>query len=189
MHSAAQVFSANLLAALSELEVQEVFLAPGSRSQSLAIAAQQLHDANRLVLRVRIDERSMAFTALGAAKASGRPVAIITTSGTAVANMLPAVLEASHSGVPLVLLTADRPAELRGVGANQTTNQVGIFGDAVRSCIDIEAPTDPVDTNFVKELAEKSHSDSSWSKPRISWTSAPKSLFWRTAICRRTKCK
>ena len=155
MHSAAQVFSANLLAALSELEVQEVFLSPGSRSQSLAIAAQQLHDANRLVLRVRIDERSMAFTALGAAKASGRPVAIITTSGTAVANLLPAVLEASHSGVPLILLTADRPAELRGVGANQTTNQVGIFGDAVRSCIDIEAPTDSVDTNSVKELAEK----------------------------------
>jgi 2-succinyl-5-enolpyruvyl-6-hydroxy-3-cyclohexene-1-carboxylate synthase len=97
----------------------------------------------------------MAFTALGAAKASGRPVAIITTSGTAVANLLPAVLEASHSGVPLILLTADRPAELRGVGANQTTNQVGIFGDSVRFCIDVEAPTDPVDANFVKELAEQ----------------------------------
>lgn len=155
MHSAAQVFSANLLAALSELDVEEVFLSPGSRSQSLAIAAQQLHDANRLVLRVRIDERSMAFAALGAAKASGRPVAIITTSGTAVGNLLPAVMEANHSGVPLILLTADRPAELRGVGANQTTNQVGIFGDSVRSCTDIQAPTDPVDTNFVKELAEK----------------------------------
>jgi 2-succinyl-5-enolpyruvyl-6-hydroxy-3-cyclohexene-1-carboxylate synthase len=154
MHSAAQVFSANLLAALSELEVEEVFLSPGSRSQSLSIAAQQLHDANRLILRVRVDERSMAFTALGAAKASGRPVAIITTSGTAVANLLPAVLEASHSGVPLILLTADRPAELRGVGANQTTNQVGIFGDSVRSCVDVEAPTDPVDTKSVKELAE-----------------------------------
>ena len=155
MPSAAQVFSANLLAALSELGVEEVFLAPGSRSQSLAIAAQQLHDANRLVLRVRIDERSMAFTALGAAKASGRPVAIITTSGTAVANLLPAVLEASHSGVPIILLTADRPAELRGVGANQTTNQVGIFGEFVRSCTDVKAPSEPVDTNFVKELAEQ----------------------------------
>ena len=155
MHSPAQVFSANLLAALSELGVEQVFLAPGSRSQSLAIAAQQLHDANRLVLRVRIDERSMAFTALGAAKASGRPVAIITTSGTAVANLLPAVLEASHSGVPLILLTADRPIELRGVGANQTTNQVGIFGDSVRSCIDVEAPTDPVDLNHVRTLAEQ----------------------------------
>lgn len=155
MQSPAQTFSANLLAALTELEVVEVFLSPGSRSQSLAIAAQQLHDANRLTLRVRIDERSMAFTALGAAKASGRPVAIITTSGTAVANLLPAVLEANHSGVPLILLTADRPAELRGVGANQTTNQVGIFGDAVRSCTDVEAPTDPVNLNSVKELAER----------------------------------
>ncbi len=156
MHSPAQVFSANLLAALTELEVEEVFLSPGSRSQSLAIAAQQLHDANRLTLRVRIDERSMAFTALGAAKASGRPVAIITTSGTAVANLLPAVLEASHSGVPLILITADRPAELRGVGANQTTNQVGIFGDSVRTCMDIEAPTDPVDPSIAKNLAEQS---------------------------------
>jgi len=155
MHSPAQVFSANLLAALSELEVQEVFLSPGSRSQSLAIAAQQLHDANRLTLRVRVDERSMAFTALGAAKASSRAVAIITTSGTAVANLLPAVMEASHSGVPLILLTADRPAELRGVGANQTTQQVGIFGESVRSCIDIEAPTAPVDINSVKNLAEQ----------------------------------
>lgn len=155
MQSPAQIFSANLLAALTELEVVEVFLSPGSRSQSLAIAAQQLHDANRLTLRIRIDERSMAFTALGAARASGRPVAIITTSGTAVANLLPAVLEASHSGIPLILLTADRPAELRGVGANQTTNQVGIFGDAVRSCTDVAAPSDPVDVNLVKDLAER----------------------------------
>lgn len=155
MQSPAQIFSANLLAALTELEVVEVFLSPGSRSQSLAIAAQQLHDANRLTLRVRIDERSMAFTALGAAKASGRPVAIITTSGTAVANLLPAVLEANHSGVPLILLTADRPAELRGVGANQTTNQVGIFGDSVRACTDVEAPSNPVDLKSVKELAER----------------------------------
>ncbi|MSZ20169.1 MAG: 2-succinyl-5-enolpyruvyl-6-hydroxy-3-cyclohexene-1-carboxylate synthase, partial [Actinobacteria bacterium] len=116
------------MAALAELEVEEVFLSPGSRSQSLAIAAQQLHDANRLTLRVRLDERSMAFTAIGAAKASGGPVAIITTSGTAVANLLPAVLEAHHSGSPLIVLTADRPQELRGLGANQTTNQVGIFG-------------------------------------------------------------
>jgi 2-succinyl-5-enolpyruvyl-6-hydroxy-3-cyclohexene-1-carboxylate synthase len=140
MISPAQIFSSHLLAALSELEVEEVFLAPGSRSQSLAIAAQQLHDADRLTLRVRIDERSMAFTALGAAKATGRPVAVITTSGTAVANLHPAVLEAHHSGIPLILLTADRPSELRDTGANQTTNQVGIFADAVRLCVDVPAP-------------------------------------------------
>lgn len=150
-----QIFSAHLTAALSELEVEEVFLSPGSRSQSLAIAAQQLHDVDRMTLRIRIDERSMAFTALGAAKASGQPVAIITTSGTAVANLLPAVLEAHHSGVPLILLTADRPQELRGVGANQTTNQVGIFGDAVRFSEDIPAPEGEVDLNKVRELAEK----------------------------------
>lgn len=150
-----QVFSAHLMAALSELGVSQVFLAPGSRSQSLAIAAQQLHEAGAITLRVRIDERSMAFTALGAAKATGRPVAIITTSGTAVANLHPAVLEAHHSGVPLILLTADRPKELRGLGANQTTNQVGIFADAIRECIDSEAPSDEVDTDKVKALAER----------------------------------
>jgi 2-succinyl-5-enolpyruvyl-6-hydroxy-3-cyclohexene-1-carboxylate synthase len=143
------------MAALTELEVEQAFLSPGSRSQSLAIAAQQLHDVDRITLRVRIDERSMGFTALGAAKATGMPVAIITTSGTAVANLLPAVLEAHHSGVPLILLTADRPKELRGVGANQTTNQVGIFGDAVRFCEDIEAPSGDVDLDAVRALAER----------------------------------
>lgn len=143
------------MAALSELEVEEAYLSPGSRSQSLAIAAQQLHNVDRLTLRVRIDERSMGFTALGAARASGMPVAIITTSGTAVANLLPAVLEAHHSGVPLIVITADRPKELRGVGANQTTNQVGIFGEAVRFCEDIEAPVGDVDLDAVKALAER----------------------------------
>ena len=153
--AASQIFSAHLMAALTELEVEQAFLSPGSRSQSLAIAAQQLHDVDRLTLRVRIDERSMGFTALGAARATGMPVAIITTSGTAVANLLPAVLEAHHSGVPLILLTADRPKELRGVGANQTTNQVGIFGDAVRFCEDIEAPSGDVDLDAVRALAER----------------------------------
>jgi 2-succinyl-5-enolpyruvyl-6-hydroxy-3-cyclohexene-1-carboxylate synthase len=143
------------MAALSELEVEEAYLSPGSRSQSLAIAAQQLHNVDRLTLRVRIDERSMGFTALGAARASGTPVAIITTSGTAVANLLPAVLEAHHSGVPLIVITADRPKELRGVGANQTTNQVGIFGEAVRLCEDIDAPVGEVDVDAVRALAER----------------------------------
>ena len=155
MIAPSKVFASHLLAALAELEVEEVFLSPGSRSQALAIAAQQLHDVNRLTLRVRVDERSMAFTALGASKASGLPVAIITTSGTAVANLFPAVLEAHHSGVPLILLTADRPAELRGVGANQTTNQAGIFGEAVRFSQDVPAPEGDVDVSFVRELAER----------------------------------
>jgi 2-succinyl-5-enolpyruvyl-6-hydroxy-3-cyclohexene-1-carboxylate synthase len=155
MSNPAQVFSSHLLAALSELEMEEVFLSPGSRSQSLVIAAAQLHDAGRITARIRIDERSMAFTALGAARISGLPVGLITTSGTAVANLHPAVLEAHHSGVPLIVLTADRPQELRGLGANQTTNQVGIFGEAARLSLDIEAPVTPVDTKVVRELAEK----------------------------------
>jgi 2-succinyl-5-enolpyruvyl-6-hydroxy-3-cyclohexene-1-carboxylate synthase len=138
--SPAQNFAANLLAAFVKAGVKNVFLAPGARSQALAIAAGQLAAAKKINLHIRLDERSMAFTALGMALASSEPSLVITTSGTAVANLHPAVLEAHHSGVPLILLTADRPHELRGVGANQTTNQVGIFSDAVRECFDIAAP-------------------------------------------------
>lgn len=153
MTSPAQVYAANLLAALAEGGIRDFYLAPGARSQALAIAAGQLAGAGRIRLHVRLDERSMAFTALGTAMASENPVALITTSGTAVANLHPAVLEANHSGVPLILITADRPEELRGVGANQTTNQVGIFGDAVRSCFDVEAPTDETEPSAAHQLA------------------------------------
>lgn len=146
MSSPAQRVAAELLALLTASGVEHIFLAPGARSQSLAVAASQLADADRAQLHVRLDERSLGFTALGAALASGQPTALIVTSGTAVANLHPAVLEASHSGVPMILLTADRPHELRGVGANQTTNQIGLFGDAVRACFDIEAPTDALPT-------------------------------------------
>ncbi len=138
--SPAQIFAAHLVAALAKAGVKNFFLAPGARSQALAIAVGQLAEANKINLHVRLDERSMGFTALGAALMSGEPSVLITTSGTAVANLHPAVLEASHSGVPLILLTADRPHELRGVGANQTTNQIGIFADAVRECVDVPAP-------------------------------------------------
>jgi 2-succinyl-5-enolpyruvyl-6-hydroxy-3-cyclohexene-1-carboxylate synthase len=138
--SPAQIFAAHLLATFAKAGVSNFFLAPGARSQALAIAAGQLATAGKINLHVRLDERSLGFTALGAALASGEPSVIITTSGTAVANLHPAVLEANHSGVPLILLTADRPHELRGVGANQTTNQVGIFADAVRECFDVPAP-------------------------------------------------
>lgn len=138
--SPAQIFAAQLLATFAKAGVRNFFLAPGARSQALAIAAGQLADAGKIDLHVRLDERSMGFTALGSALISGEPSVLITTSGTAVANLHPAVLEASHSGVPLILLTADRPHELRGVGANQTTNQIDIFNDAVRECVDVRAP-------------------------------------------------
>lgn len=140
MSAPAQIFSAHLLATLVAGGVEHIYLAPGSRSQSLAIAADQLARAGKVQLHVRIDERSMAFSALGTALASGKPVAVITTSGTAVANLHPAALEAHHAGVPLLLLTADRPDELRGVGANQTTEQIGLFGPAVQHVFDVEAP-------------------------------------------------
>jgi 2-succinyl-5-enolpyruvyl-6-hydroxy-3-cyclohexene-1-carboxylate synthase len=137
-----QAFAAQFLATLVAGGASRIFIAPGARSQALAIAAGQLADAGKADLHVRLDERSLGFSALGAALASGEPSVVITTSGTAVANLHPAVLEAHHSGVPLILLTADRPHELRGVGANQTTNQVGIFNDALRLAFDIEAPTE-----------------------------------------------
>lgn len=140
MIAPAQAFAANLLATLVAGGVEHIYLAPGSRSQALAIAADQLTRAGKASLHVRIDERVLGFTALGTALASGNPVAVITTSGTAVANLHPAVLEAHHAGVPLILLTADRPEELRGVGANQTTDQIGLFGPAVQHVFDVAAP-------------------------------------------------
>ena len=117
----------------------------------MAIAAEQLAESGKANLTVRLDERSMAFTALGNSMASGRPVAVITTSGTAVANLHPAVLEASHAGVPLILLTADRPARLRGKGANQTTFQPGIFSPATVADYDLEAVDASVAAKFASQ--------------------------------------
>lgn len=120
--------------------VREVVLAPGSRSAPLALALHAADDAGRLRLHVRIDERGAGFLAVGLARTGGAPVAVLTTSGTAVANLHPAVLEAAHAGLPLVVLSADRPARLRGTRANQTTDQVGLFGSAVRLAADLPAP-------------------------------------------------
>lgn len=151
--SPAQVFAAHLMAQFAAWG-RPVWLAPGARSQSLAIASAQLAEAGELDLYIRLDERSLGFSALGASVYGG-PQVIITTSGTAVANLHPAVLEAHHSGLPLILLTADRPVELRGKGSNQTTNQVGIFADAV-TCIDVEAPVADEDlAQKAKDLVEQ----------------------------------
>ena len=117
---------------LTRCGLREVVIAPGSRSTPLAMAFDSLDRAGRVRLHVRIDERSASFTALGLAKASGRPVAVVCTSGTAAANLHPAVIEADESAVPLLLLTADRPPELRGTGASQTVDQVKLYGSAVR---------------------------------------------------------
>ncbi len=127
--------------------VREAVLSPGSRSAPLAFALHDADRAGRLRLHVRIDERSAGFLALGLAKASGRPVPVVTTSGTATANLHPAVLEAAHAGVPLLLLTADRPPELRGSGANQTVDQLALYGSAVRLFVELGTPTERAGDN------------------------------------------
>ena len=118
----------HLLRCLVAGGVRELVLAPGSRSAPLAIAAYAADVAGALRLHVRVDERPAGFLALGLAMGSREPVAVVTTSGTAVANLLPAVMEACHSGRHVVVVSADRPAALRGTGANQTTWQAGLFG-------------------------------------------------------------
>ncbi|OMH29288.1 2-succinyl-5-enolpyruvyl-6-hydroxy-3-cyclohexene-1-carboxylic-acid synthase [Tersicoccus phoenicis] len=127
--------------------VRDVVVCPGSRSAPLAYALAEVAvppDAvdvppGRVRLHVRIDERAAGFTALGLARGSGLPAAVVTTSGTAVGNLMPAVMEANHSAVPLLVLSADRPEELRGTGANQTTRQFGLFGVHVRAALDVPA--------------------------------------------------
>ena len=122
--------------------VREAVLAPGSRSAPLAFALHDADAAGRLRLHVRIDERTAAFLALGLAKASGRAVPVVTTSGTATANLHPAVVEASLGRVPLLLLTADRPPELRGIGANQSIDQIKLYGEAVRLFVELGTPSE-----------------------------------------------
>jgi 2-succinyl-5-enolpyruvyl-6-hydroxy-3-cyclohexene-1-carboxylate synthase len=137
----ASVYATALLAGLVRRGVSDVVVCPGSRSQALALAAARFEQAGLLNLHVRIDERSAGFLALGLAVESGVPAVVVATSGTAVANLHPAVLEAAHSGVPLLVVSADRPEELRGVGANQTTRQAGIFRDVTPHSWDVVAPS------------------------------------------------
>ncbi|MDQ1112467.1 2-succinyl-5-enolpyruvyl-6-hydroxy-3-cyclohexene-1-carboxylate synthase [Microbacterium testaceum] len=132
--------AAALLAGLVSRGVRHLVVSPGSRSQALALVAAELERQGLVHLHVRIDERVAGFTALGIGRETGMPAVVVCTSGTAVANLVPAALEAHHAGVPLLLLTADRPPELRGVGANQTTRQPGLFRSAVRLEADLAVP-------------------------------------------------
>src|SRR5690606_32770332 len=132
--------AAGLLTELIGNGVRDLVLSPGSRSQAIALAAMELSRSGALRVHVRVDERVAGFTALGIARETGLPVPVGCTSGTAAASLLPAAMEAFHSGVPLLLLTADRPPELRGVGANQATVQPGLFGAFVRMAVDAPAP-------------------------------------------------
>lgn len=128
-----------------ESGVTDVVISPGSRNAPLSLAFFAAAERNLIKIHVRIDERTAAFFALGIIKATGRPVPIVCTSGTAVANYHPAVLEAHHTNAPLLVLTADRPAMLRRTGANQTTEQARIFGKAVRYFADIDGPVYPME--------------------------------------------
>ncbi|GAA1928639.1 2-succinyl-5-enolpyruvyl-6-hydroxy-3-cyclohexene-1-carboxylic-acid synthase [Nocardioides hwasunensis] len=118
----------SVVTALRGSGVREVVVAPGSRNAPLSFALYDASRAGGLRLHTRIDERTAAFLALGLAKISREAAAVVCTSGTAAANLLPAVMEAAHAGVALVVVTADRPARLRGTDANQTTDQVALFG-------------------------------------------------------------
>ncbi|WP_007024806.1 2-succinyl-5-enolpyruvyl-6-hydroxy-3-cyclohexene-1-carboxylic-acid synthase, partial [Saccharomonospora iraqiensis] len=136
--------------------VSHVVLCPGSRNAPLSFALHDAASAGRVRLHVRVDERGAAFLALGIAARTGRPVAVVCTSGTAAANLHPAVLEADRAGVPLIVLTADRPPELRSAGANQVIDQHALYGGAVR---------------YFDELAVAEHRSG-------------QNAYWRSQVCR-----
>lgn len=147
----------------------QAVLAPGSRNAPLALALHAADAAGRLRLHVRIDERTAGFLAVGLARGSGRPVVVVTTSGTAVANLHPAVLEAAHGQVPLIVLSADRPPWLRDVGANQTVDQHGIFGPALRLFHEFAVPA----TRPGQQAHWRSMVGRAWSAAAGSWGGPP----------------
>ena len=126
-----------MVASLKQNGVEDVVISPGSRSTPLAYA---FASSKEFTLYRQVDERSAAFMALGVAKAKGKPVVLLCTSGTAAANYYPAIVEAKYARVPLIVITADRPHELREVGAPQAINQVGLYGDMVKWRVDFPIP-------------------------------------------------
>lgn len=132
-----------ILAGLIVAGVREIVLSPGSRSAPLAYAAAEAEAAGRLRIHVRIDERSAGFLALGLSQSTHAPVALVATSGTAIGELLPAIMEANHTATPLIVLSADRPDELLGTGASQSTDQKQLFGAHVRRVLNVPAGADP----------------------------------------------
>ena len=158
-----QAFAATFVDELARCGLDSVCIAPGSRSAPLAMAFAR---DPRVRVWMHIDERSAGFFALGMAKVSGRPVAVLCTSGTAAAEFHPAVIEAHHSRTPLLVLTADRPPELRDVGANQAIDQADLYGKAVRWSFDPGVPdTEPGAPARWRRLAARAMSETSGSPP------------------------
>ena len=132
-----------MVASLIQNGVQDVVISPGSRSTPLAYA---FASAKNLTIYRQVDERSAAFFALGLAKAKGQPVVLLCTSGTAAANYYPAIVEAKYARIPLVVITADRPHELREVGAPQAINQIRLYGEQVKWSVEFPIPDDAPQT-------------------------------------------
>jgi len=131
--------------------VEFVALAPGSRNGPISLALVAAEKQGLLSVHVRIDERSAAFLALGAAIRTGKPTAVLTTSGTAVANVFPAIVEAKYAGIPYIVITADRPASVQGTGANQVIVQREIFGNYVSRSIEIASDSLTIQTASARE--------------------------------------
>lgn len=182
--STATVTARSLVDGLVAAGVQEVVLCPGSRSAPLAYAVHAADAAGLLRLHVRIDERSAGFTALGMGRVTGRPAVLVTTSGTAVANLMPAVLEAHHAGVPMLVMSADRPERLRGTWANQTSDlQPGLFGPAVRWSRDVTAAAGPAWGSLVAEAVAAATSPAGPVHLNVGFDDplVPPDLSWRPA--------
>jgi 2-succinyl-5-enolpyruvyl-6-hydroxy-3-cyclohexene-1-carboxylate synthase len=151
-----------------EAGIKDVVISPGSRNAPLSIAFYEAQQRGLINLHVKIDERGAAFFALGLTKSTGRAVPVVCTSGTAVANYHPAVLESSHSNAPLLILTADRPARLRRTGANQTTEQARIFGKAVRYFADVSGSAYPMELPLNSLQSGPVHLNIQFDEPLIS---------------------
>src|SRR5438067_10435834 len=158
MSDVAQSFAATFVDELAAQGVEFACVSPGSRSAPIAMALQR-HP--RIKVLVHIDERSGSFFAVGLGKATGKPAIVLSTSGTAAAEFHPAVVEAFHSGTPMIVLTADRPPELQDVGANQAIDQQHLFGTAVRWFFDPGVPVElPNASRFWRRLAVRAVAES-----------------------------
>src|SRR6267143_6332201 len=163
MTDVAQSFAATFVDELAAQGVEFACVSPGSRSAPVAMALQR-HPRSKVI--VHIDERCGSFFAVGLGKSTGKPAVVLSTSGTAAAEFHPAVVEASYSRTPLIVLTADRPPELQGVGANQSIDQQRLYGGAVRWFFDPGAPVElPNAARLWRRLAARAYSEAAVGGP------------------------